>query len=90
MFFLLSLEGLNHLAPSPLFCDTMTTEFNVQSRTNLETQYTISVTRWPLVVKCNCKGFRIRGKCEHTKFYKPLIKAIIRESPGVTDEKQGF
>ena len=40
-------------------------------------------------VECGCKSGRIRGYCKHIRFYKSLIKDLLRENPGFEREKGG-
>lgn len=40
-------------------------------------------------VTCSCKSGRIRGWCKHIRFYKDLIRDLMRKSPGRNVEKGG-
>jgi len=56
----------------------MVVEFEVQSTSDLDTKYKIQVYPGYNYVECSCKGFQIRKRCSHIRFYKKLIKEILK------------
>ena len=51
--------------------------------------HTLTVDTEKKTVDCSCKAGRIIGRCKHIKFYKPLIRDLLRENPGFEREKGG-
>lgn len=51
--------------------------------------YTVTVDTEKKTVECNCKAGRIIGRCKHIRFYKALIRDLLRENPGFEREKGG-
>lgn len=51
--------------------------------------HTIEVDTEKGSVVCSCKSGRIRGYCKHIRFYKALIRDLLRETPYDSKEKGG-
>jgi len=51
---------------------------HVSSTTDIYKHYWIEVDVDRQTVTCNCKSGRIRGYCKHIKFYKKLIKELVK------------
>lgn len=74
---------------SLFFGDNMDYKIILTSTSNIFEIYIIEIDTDLKTVTCNCKSGRIRGYCKHIKFYKALIKQLLRENPGFEEEKGG-
>jgi len=61
----------------------------VKSTSDFYKTYEMEIDTDKQTVECGCKSGRIRGYCKHIRFYKSLIKDLLRENPGFEREKGG-
>lgn len=59
----------------------------LNSRSDPNQIYNINIDVEKKTVECDCKGFRIHGKCSHIRFYRHLIGTLLDETPSFTAEK---
>lgn len=61
----------------------------VKSTSDFYKTYEIEIDTDKQTVDCGCRGGRIHGRCKHVRFYKKLIRDLLRENPGFEREKGG-
>ncbi|GAH80834.1 unnamed protein product [marine sediment metagenome] len=53
-------------------------KIGIASTSEVYKVYTLKVDTEKKRVECNCKAGRILGRCKHMRFYKDLIKELMK------------
>ena len=64
-------------------------KIGLTSTSDVRVFYIINVDTEKKTVNCSCKAGRIVGRCKHIRFYRGLIRDLLRENPGFEREKEG-